>query len=316
MNAMDDQFRLYHVTKLYYIDRLKQAEIAEMMHLSVMSVSRLLKAAEEAGIVSVEIRSPEHMDHELSLALGKKYSSLRESLVIVPRAGENVRTQLATIAASYVQDLLTDQTVLGISWGQTISAFASQLRPTRARNVQVIQLSGGFLYADNYQMMPSNIVQTASDKLRCQALYLNMPMFISSIEAKQQLMQDPLNSYALEKAKHCQINVVGLSSLDISSTMQKVGVLSDKDVEELRGLGAIGDIVGYFINAQGKPVNWSKSGLYGGADLDTIAAAKHVVCLALEPEKAQITHLALKNRYVNTLIITRDLAQTLLKQGD
>lgn len=313
---MDDQFRLYHVAKLYYIDRLKQVEIAEMMHLSVMTISRLLKAAEEFGLVSVEVRAPESMDHDLSRALKEKYPMLRESLVLAPRPGDHIRTQLAAIAANYIQDLLTDQSVLGISWGKTISAFASRLHPTRARNVQVIQLSGGFLYENDYLMMPSNIVQMASDKLQCQALYLNMPMFISNRETKHQLMQDPLNRYALDKARQCQINVVGLSSLSDEPTMKKVGVLSDEDMAELKSAGAIGDIVGYFINARGEPIQWSKSGLYGGADLETIASARHVICLALEAAKAQVTHLALKKRYVNTLIITRDLAQALLRQED
>ena len=313
---MDDQFRLYHVAKLYYIDRLKQAEIAEMMHLSVMTVSRLLKSAEETGLVSVEIHSPENLDHEMSRALKEKYPALKESLVLSPRAGERARIQLAALAASYVQDLLTDRAVLGISWGKTISTFASQLRPTRAQDVQVIQLSGGFLYENNYLMMPSNIVQTASDKLRCQALYLNMPMFISNLETKRQLLQDPLNRYALDKAQQCQINVVGLSNLSESPTMQKVGVLTAEDMEELKSVGAIGDIVGYFINDQGEPVQWSKSKLYGGADLATISAARYVICLAMEAEKARVTHLALRKKYVNTLIITRELARELLKQED
>ena len=313
---MEDRFRLYHVVKLYYIDRLKQAEIAEMMHLSVMSVSRLLKAAEENGLVSVEVHSPENLDHEMSLALKEKYPSMKESLVLSARPDERTRVQLAAVAASYVQDLLTDRSVMGISWGKTISMFASQLRPSRAQNVQVIQLSGGFLYESNYLMMPSNIVQTASDKLRSQTLYLNMPMFISNLETKRQLLQDPLNRFVLDKAQQCSINVVGLSNLDAAPTMQKVGVLSEEDLEELKSVGAIGDIVGYFINAQGELVHWSKSELYGGADLETIAAAPYVICLAMEPEKARVTHLALKKQYINTLITTRELALALLKQED
>ena len=46
------------VAQLYYEDRLKQAEISERLHVSQATVSRLLKRAEEEGVVRVTIVAP------------------------------------------------------------------------------------------------------------------------------------------------------------------------------------------------------------------------------------------------------------------
>lgn len=311
---MDDQFRLYHIAKLYYVENMKQAEIADMMHMSVMAVSRLLRAAEENGIVSVQVRAPQELDHSLSVRLRQKYPGLSESLVLSERGSANPVYTLASVAADYVLDLLADGSSMGISWGRAISEFAAHLRPCEAKNVTVIQLSGSFLCENNYLMMPSNIVQTASDKLRCSALYLNMPMFIYSQEVRRQLMTDSLNRYTLDKAHQNLVNVVGLSALSDSPTMLKVGAISEQDQQELLAAGAVGDVYGYFIDAEGKPVKWSKQDLYGGVDLDVIAGAKHVVCLATGAGKAKIAHLALRERYINTLIVTSELAQAILEE--
>ena len=46
------------VAQLYYEDRLKQAQISERLHVSQATVSRLLKRAEEEGVVRVTIVAP------------------------------------------------------------------------------------------------------------------------------------------------------------------------------------------------------------------------------------------------------------------
>lgn len=59
---MTEEFRIYHVAKLYYIDHMKQNDIAEMLSISPMLVSRILKRAEQEGIVTFQVRSPNQLD--------------------------------------------------------------------------------------------------------------------------------------------------------------------------------------------------------------------------------------------------------------
>ena len=49
---MEKDFRLYLVAKMYYVEHMRQNDIAKAMGISNMMVSRLLKRAEEEDVVT------------------------------------------------------------------------------------------------------------------------------------------------------------------------------------------------------------------------------------------------------------------------
>ena len=58
VSRTDELRTIARVAQLYYEDRLKQAQISERLHVSQATVSRLLKRAEEEGVVRVTIVAP------------------------------------------------------------------------------------------------------------------------------------------------------------------------------------------------------------------------------------------------------------------
>ena len=54
---MQNDNLLYMIARLYYIDKVKQNEIAKRFNLTSMSVSRYLKEAETAGIVTFNVKN-------------------------------------------------------------------------------------------------------------------------------------------------------------------------------------------------------------------------------------------------------------------
>lgn len=309
---MTEYYRLYHIAKLYYVDGYKQSEIAKMMALSTMAVSRMLKRAEEEGIVTITVQAPAHINLELGSRLRQKYSTLREAIVVYDDPNRDTREAVGEAAAQYVMDLLVPDCIMGISWGKAIYEFSRMLKPQNMSGIKVIQLTGGFLYSSDYLMMPSNLVKLASERLRANSLFLNAPMFVASEEVGRQLMADSMNQYVMSMVKKSLVNVVGLSALLPSATISKVGIITEEDRQELLEKGAIGDVAGFFVDKAGTPVEWSRRGLCMGASLQDIAAAPHVVCLAVEPQKAEITHISLRRGYINTLVISESLANAML----
>lgn len=309
---MTELYRLYHIAKMYYIDGLKQTEIAKMLHISPMGVSRMLKRAEEEGLVSIHVRAPTNIDLDAGRALRLKYPMLKEAIVIQDGNEQTVRRSIGQAAAQYVSDILVPDAVIGLSWGKAISEFASLLSPQSMPHVKVAQLTGGFLCSNDYLMMPSSIVKLASENLHCDALFFSAPMFVASLEIKKQLMNDSMNDYVLQQARKSLVNVVGLSPLLETSTISQVEIVTEEDRRELAKKGAVGDVAGFFVNAKGDEIAWSKSGLYVGVDLKTIASAPHVVCLAGNRNKAQVVDLAIRRKYINILIASDALAGALL----
>lgn len=312
---MGIDYRTYHIAKLYYVDGYKQNEIAEMLHISTMLVSRILKKAEAEQVVTIQVHAPNNLDVETAGTLRKKYAGLREAVVVRLESGGDPHQQIGQAAAQYVGNLLHDGCTLGVSWGKTLYAFVSALQPAPCDNMRVLQLSGGFLFDSNYLMMPSNLVQLASERLRCGAVFLNSPMFVASEEMRDMLVQEPSIHHALQLSTQSEINVMGASCLGTRSTMSKVAIVDDADIEELRSLGVIGDVMGEFIDEDGNVIEWSKSGKYIGASVAALDPQAYNICIGGEEDKAQVMDLALRKGFVNTLVVSQALGRRMLALG-
>ena len=162
--------------------------------------------------------------------------------------------------------------------------------------------------------MVTNLLQLASERLRCEAIYLNTPIYVASKEVSHSLREDPYIRYALEESQNSEINLMGVSRLGEQSTMSLVSIIDETDLGELRFLGAIGDIMGEFVDSDGNVVTWSKSDCYMGAKIEKLHPQAYNICIAGEEEKAILVDLAIKKKYVNTLIVSQEVAQKMLKE--
>jgi deoxyribonucleoside regulator len=307
---MSKDFLLSEIAKLYYIDGMKQNEIARRFHITPMNVSRLLKRAENVGIVKIHVTMPFSIDMSLGKAIKDKYK-LVECIVLNNENHGDMKKVIGQYLAGYIANLMGPGMIVGLSWGKTLSEFAQSLPYSNFQDSSVIQLSGGFLSESDYMLNPTNIVKIASQKFSCSSWFLNAPLYIGSLEAKRQLMEDTSIRYVFNLASRSDINIFGLSSLGKNNTMSRVGVLQDSDILELREKNAIGDVAGFFIDNDGNEVKWSKSGLNMGVPLSIIKKAQNVICVADEREKVEVVKAALKKQYMNILIISSEVAHAM-----
>lgn len=310
---MKKDFRIYLIAKMHYVDHMKQNDIAQAMGISNMMVSRMIKQAEEEGIVTFHVHAPNKINWELGKKVKDRYPNLKEALVVMPDDDEDPRQIVAEAAAEYVQGLVEKESIIGLSWGRTILEFVNALRAPGVPDLKVLQMSGGFLCEKSIEMMPANLVKVASEHLNANPYFLSAPMFVTSAEVRQSLMMDPLLQYLDDMFGKTDISVYGLSELDQATSMKEVGIVNERDIEELKAKGAVGDVMGYFLNAAGQIVEWSKTPCYMGASLQTASKAPNAICLATGAHKSRIMKLALEHNYCNTVIISYDLAYELLQ---
>ena len=309
---MKKEFRLYLTAKMYYVVRMTQTEIAEAFGTSKMMVSRMLKRAETEGIVTFKVNSPNKINWEMGKQVKECFPLMKEVLVVMPE-DEDSRKSVAVVAADYVKSLLCENNVIGLSWGKTILEFINEMDVSDVPNLKVVQMSGNFLYTNNYEMMPSNIVKRFGEKTGATPFFFDAPMFVVNEENRTLLMQDPLFQHLEKLFEKMTICIFGVSEISKNATMVRVGVLQDEDLHELIEKGAVGDVMGFFVDGQGEVVNWSKMSCYMGATLDVVSKAQHAICLATGVDKRNITNLVMKRGYCNKAIISYDLASELLK---
>ncbi len=119
------------VLHLYYEHDLTQAEVASRMGFSRPKVSKLLAEGRERGLVKIEIAEPAGDFTPLEIALEDRYG-LKE-VIIVPTSEDRITTELSAgrACAEVLAKTCTARTVLGLSWGISVRAFADAT-PRRA----------------------------------------------------------------------------------------------------------------------------------------------------------------------------------------
>ena len=112
---------LASVANLYYNAEMTQNQIAERFFTSRSKISRMLKEARQLGIVEIKILEPWDRNVELEQEFMRRFA-LKDVRVISVKEANNtmVLQKLGEVAAYYLDNLLNDNMILGISWGNTI----------------------------------------------------------------------------------------------------------------------------------------------------------------------------------------------------
>lgn len=303
-------FLLAQIAKLYYIDKIKQNEIARRFNITPMMVSRYLREASNKGIVTFHIKAPWSQNMALGRAVMEKYH-LDECIALETPAGSDVRKMLGSFFADYFSAIVQPGMIIASSWGKTISEFASALTYQNVSGCSVLQLNGAIL-TDDMDVMPTRILQQLGQKLNALTYPINAPLYVDSLSIKEMLMNDPINKTVWKMAEKADIAIFGASNLSLDTTTMSMNPVAASAIDELRAHGCIGDLAGMFLDARGELVDWSRRDLYMGINLEEIGQAKNTICLAGGIEKAPILRVSAEKKFFKTLITTVETARAML----
>ena len=134
---------LIKVAKLYYIEGRSQEEIAQEVHVSRPTVSRLLKATISSGIVQIRIDDISSFGIELAKRIEDRFGI--RHVIVAPSSHtlEESKQNVGAAAAIYLESFLENGVLLAIAWGTTLSYVVKNIRHNAYKRVDVIQLLGG-----------------------------------------------------------------------------------------------------------------------------------------------------------------------------
>ena len=131
------------ISKLYYLKGITQAEIARQMNLSRPTVSRAIQFARDHQIVKVQINDPLSDVRSLSQQIKDMYHLKRVKIAEpVENNPQGILNALGKTTAELLPQLVRDDDVIGVSWGQTLDAVGKYLQPSERKNIQVVYLKG------------------------------------------------------------------------------------------------------------------------------------------------------------------------------
>ena len=262
-------------------------------------------------MVRIEIQDPMVSCYEKEDAL-KNAFGLKDAVVIPSPEDENdVKKELGRSAATYLQEKVRDSQVIGVGIGTTLRSMAGFLKKMHCKNLHIVSLMGS--WSKKTTGGPFEVASTLAEAFNADCYYISAPAIVDSPEALSILTSESTINLSLSIARKADLAIIGLGSASSESSLIKAGYLRMKDVEDARGKGGVGDILGHYYDTQGRVVHCDFMDRLMGISLEDLAHIKNVIGVAGGEKKQEAVLGALRGGYLNTLITTEKSAEAFLR---
>jgi deoxyribonucleoside regulator len=305
------------VSLLYYNLDLTQQQIAKRLNLSRPKVSRLLKQARELGIVKITVEAAEgkYLDEETDL---ENKFGLKEAIIVEPEFADAtmspkaLKFQLGKAGARYLQRTISDNEIIGMTWGTTLSTMIETMAPIPTKDVHAVQLLGG-VGPPEAKEHSIDITRRLAHLLNASVTLLQAPGIVNSPETKKVLLADKRVSEALNLFSKINTAYVGIGALTTNPVLQKESPeISAQIQNEIINSKAVGDISLNFFDINGNPVETHFKDLFIGISLEELKQIDTVVGVAGGDDKFEAILGALNGKFINVLVTDKKTAFKLL----
>ena len=305
---------LYKIAKSYYEDGLTQGQIGKRFGLSRIKVSRLLQEARAEKLVQITVISPEDSNADLERELEAQYG-LDEVVIISPSSYEKavVTRELGPAGVDCLLRCLQGNEVLSVSWGSTLLSTVEALPITHWPELTVVQMMGG-LGRPEAEVHGNDIARRMAQAFGAKPRLLSAPGVVSSKMVHDALMADPQISDTLALSARADVAMVGIGVPVPDSVVMQAGAIVAEEVEQLKAMGAVGDIALRFFDADGRPIKHQINDRIIGLDPDQIKRIPRVIGIAGGAEKFEVIRAALRGKFINVLVTDDRIAARLLEE--
>ena len=300
--------------KLYY-SGLTQQEVAQRLHVSRPTVSKLLAYAHRRGFVRIEIHDPREQDPMLLDTLRERFNLLDVRLVSPVGPGEDLlRAALGREGARLLSSLVRDGDRIGVVGSRTLVELARSLEPVHRHHVELVQMARGLLPAERGLDEEACLVRMAQ-AFDAHLDLLDMPLVLGSIAERNDLHGAPRGRLVMVMV--VQVSIALFTVGEIHSDLQHLGheVLSAAEREALIERGA-GDLCSHFIDVHGRICLPDLTHRTTGITLAELRRKEQRILVAGGEAKAPVIRAALANSYVNRLITDVSAARGVLEIDD
>ncbi len=312
--ADNDDTLVTEVCWHYYVNELTQAEVAKVMGLTRLRVNQAIGRAKALGMVRVEITSPFLPRVELQDKLQRELSIGKALVVPANRGAYDYHVPAGAALASYLLSRLESKSwrKVGVSWGMTLASAIERL-PRQARpDLDIVSLIGGTTAGAAFNAF--GIASGFAEKLGASYSLLAAPIYLPAEVDRDVFLSLAAFTTHLTKCRQLEAALLVAGDLSRRSFMISSGLPRDVSAKNLAAAGAVGDVLGRFLDKDGATIDHPLNDRTVGVDLDVLASIPEKILAAAGPHKVKIIRAAARRGLVDVLI-TDDLTAELLTKG-
>jgi DNA-binding transcriptional regulator LsrR (DeoR family) len=313
--ARDHELRLIHrVAQLYHLDRLTQVQISEQLNISQATISRLLKKAEQEGIVRTSVVAPRGTYPDLEAKIRTAFG-IREAVVTECYADqeEAILGAIGAAAGHYLETTLNAGEVIGISsWSASLLRMVESIHPTKRHAESVVQMLGG-IGNPAVQSHANQLTTKLADLTGARPLLLPAQGVASSSAARLVMLGDTYVRATMNEFRRVTVALVGIGALQPSVMLANSGnTFTNDELQDLARRGAVGDICLRFFDRKGRAIGGPLDERVIGIPLEELKALPRVVGVAGGERKATAIRGALLGGYIDVLVTDKFTAERLV----
>lgn len=253
MSEDDEQLRV-RVAWLYFMEGLTQADLAARLGITRLRANRLLGEARASGLVGIQInaRLSDCVALERQLV---EVAGLRDAIVVpTPADPDQIPVLLGRAAADYLSKYLEENRVrgLGVGWGASLRETIRHLRSANLPDLSVNSMMGGLTHG--LELNTFEIASELARRVNAQCNYLAAPIYAGSAASRDTILAQDVFQESFQRLATNDLAVMSVGDLSHRSLLIRYGLPRDVTVDSLRAAGAVGDIMGTFLDAEGVPV--------------------------------------------------------------
>jgi DNA-binding transcriptional regulator LsrR (DeoR family) len=308
----DEHELLARIAHRWYVDGRTQDAIGREFGLSRPKVQRLLERARATGVVEIHVEPPLGIALDLEGDLVQRFS-LTDAIVSSLRSdAESQRAGVARSAARYLERRLHAGSVVAVSHGRDIGEVPRFFRPAAVLDCVFASAMGGSPRVDT-PTNPNEICRALAERCGGRAESLFAPAYVESLEVRDRLLRQEAVAQALHAAGGADMALVGIGGTDDECTMVRSGSLSLGEIAELRAQGAVGDVLGNYVDIEGRVIPAPHDSRLVGLSIDDLRRIDLVIAVASGEEKPLAILGALRAGIIDVLIVDEANAREVVR---
>jgi DNA-binding transcriptional regulator LsrR (DeoR family) len=296
---------------LYFIAGHTQDEIAKLLQVSRASAQRLVSLCLAERLITFRLEHPIAACMELASRLKDLFHLAYCEVVPTDPAQPLTAAGIAERAANILESTLRGDkpTIVALGTGRAVRAAVERVSPIDCPNHQIVSLVGNISTDGSASFFDT--VGRLADRTRARHYPMPLPFLMSSENERNQMLRiDPIAKVRAVAAK-ADLRLVGIGQMDQSAQVHVDGFVSREELFEMMRLGAVGEVVGWAFDAEGRVIAGGINDRLTSIPLQVPAEAL-TIGAAVGRAKVAAIRAALKGRLINGLITDEATAGAVL----
>lgn len=311
--AREDERLLVRIAWACEIEGLTQADAATQFGITRLRVNKALAEARSRGLVRIYIDSDYSPCAQAESDLKRIYKLDDAHVAPVFDRSSQIKELIGSSLGNYLSRVLTRPEVqtFGIAWGSTLNTAMRYIRPMNRPDLEIMSAMGCVMRASDVNIIES--ARVLANLCNAQKSYFTAPLYADNSKSRNTLLKQSVFSDMLERIKSVDALAMTVGDASALSDMIRDGLPQSVTVNQLVKAGAVGDVLGYYLDANGRRIKHEINGCVVGMELEDLQHIPNVILAAGGKHKIRIVKALLKRGVINTLVTDQLTAKALLK---